>query len=135
MIVCLLRIGDLRRQGRALLVAHGIGALALASAALGAGFTSLIVSVSVWGFCGGLAVTASRGIMQELAPPDQRSRTMAFFSFSFMGAGPIGALFSGYMAKWLGPEIALLCSSSAMMVVVIAMAIWSSLWQLDLKKS
>ena len=134
MIVCLLRIGDLRRQGRALLVAHGIGALALASAALGAGFTSLLVSVSVWGFCGGLAVTSSRSIMQELAPSDQRSRTMAFYSLSFMGAGPVGALFSGYMSKWLGPEMALLCSASTMMVVVIAVAIWSSLWQLDSRK-
>ena len=56
---------------------------------------------------------------------------MAFFSFSYMGAGPIGALFSGYMAAWLGPAAALLCSATAMMIVVVLVATFSSLWKLD----
>ena len=131
MIICLMRIGDIRKQGRALLVSHCVGALALASAALATGFVSLFVSVALWGLAGGLSVTTSRGIVQELSPPDQRARTMAFFSFSYMGAGPIGALFSGYMAAWLGPAAALLCSATAMMIVVVLVATFSSLWKLD----
>ena len=79
-------------------------------------------------------MTASRSIAQELSPPGQRGRVMAFFSFSFMAAGPIGALFSGFMAGWLGPAIALLFSAFAMFIVVIAVSIFSSLWSLGIEK-
>lgn len=134
MMFYLLRMGDLKRQGRGLLLSHGIGAIALAGVALGSGFTSLMVGVFIWGLAGGLSVTASRSIAQELSPPDQRGRVMAFFSFSFMAAGPIGALFSGFMAGWLGPAIALLFSAFAMFIVVIAVSIFSSLWHLRMDK-
>ena len=134
MMFYLLRMGDLKRQGRGLLLSHGIGAIALAGVALGSGFTSLMVGVFIWGLAGGLSVTASRSIAQELSPPDQRGRVMAFFSFSFMAAGPIGALFSGFMAGWLGPAIALLFSAFAMFIVVIAVSIFSSLWHLGMDK-
>ena len=133
MILYLLRMGDIRRPGRALLIAHMIGALALASAALGIGFAALIISVGVWGLAGGVAVTMTRTIMLELAPADQRSRIMAFYSFSFMGAGPVGALLSGYMSQWLGPAAALLLSATAMMIAVITVANRSALWQLELQ--
>ncbi|MAI41077.1 MAG: hypothetical protein CMP95_01280 [Gammaproteobacteria bacterium] len=134
MMFYLLRMGDLKRQGRGLLLSHGIGAIALAGVVLGTGFISLIVGVFVWGLAGGLSVTASRSIAQELSPPSQRGRVMAFFSFSFMAAGPIGALFSGFMSGWLGPEIALLCSAFAMLIVVIAVSICSSLWNLGINE-
>lgn len=76
-------------------------------------------------------MTMSRTIMQELAPSDQRARIMAFFSFSFMGAGPVGALGNGYMASWLGAPAALVLSSAAMFVVVAIVATCSDLWHLD----
>ncbi|MEX2327731.1 MAG: hypothetical protein WD558_08355, partial [Pseudomonadales bacterium] len=64
-------------------------------------------------------------------PPDQRARMMAFFSFSFMGSGPVGALLSGALCEWLGPSQALIVSSVAMLVVVIIVSFRSSLWKLD----
>ena len=130
-ILYLLRIGDIHRQGRALLVAQGIGATALACGGLGLGFYSLLACVFLWGMCGGLAMTMARTIMQEMAPVDQRARIMAFYSFSFMGAGPVGALLSGYLVKWVGPSEALIFSSVSMFTVVIFVALRSSLWGLD----
>jgi MFS family permease len=130
-IFLLLRIGDVYRQGRALLAAQAIGAIALASAALGLGLYALILSVFCWGLCGGIAMTMSRTIMQEQAPDDQRARMMAFYAFSFMGSGPIGALFSGFLVEWQGPVIALIISSMLMLFVVVTIALTSHLWKLN----
>ncbi len=130
-IMLLLRFGDLHRQGRALLIAQGIGCFALAGAGLGLGFGTLVGFMFGWGVCGGIAMTMSRTIMQEQSPPDQRGRMMAFFSFSFMGSGPIGALFSGYIVEWVGPPVALMISSVLMFSVVSIVTIASGLWKLE----
>lgn len=130
-IFLLLRIGDVHRQGRALLVAQGIGACALASAGAGIGLTTLIFSVFCWGLCGGIAMTMSRTIMQEQAPENQRARMMAFYSFSFMGSGPIGAIFCGYLVIWFGPAMALIIASMLMLAVVIMVGFSSQLWKLN----
>ena len=130
-ITALLRFGDLHRQGRALLCAHVIGSFALGGAGLGLGFTWVVICIFCWGACGGVAMTMARTIMQEQAPAEQRGRMMAFFSFSFMGAGPIGALLCGFLADWAGPEIALLIASSAMLAVITVIALTSDLWRMD----
>jgi MFS family permease len=130
-IFFLLRFGDVYRQGRALILANLAGAVALATTGLGFGFPALFTSVFIWGMCGGITMTMSRTIMQEQAPADQRARIMAFFSFSFMGAGPIGALFNGYMVQWLGPAVAIVFSSTMMFLVVLTVALRSSLWHLN----
>jgi MFS family permease len=129
--VLLLRFGDIHRQGRALLLSLFTGSIMLAGAGMGFGFTSLLAFIFTWGLCGGLMMSMSRTIMQEQAPPTQRARMMAFYSFSFMGAGPLGALFSGYMSAWLGPENALIVSSALMMTVVTIVSLTSSLWKFD----
>jgi MFS family permease len=130
-ITVLLRFGDLHRQGRALIMAHGIGAVALASAGLGLGFMAVVGCVFAWGACGGVAMTMARTIMQEQAPEGQRGRMMAFFSFSFMGSGPIGALFSGYLVDEVGAGAALMISSALMFSVMAVLALTTSLWRLD----
>lgn len=129
-IMLLLRFGDIHRQGRALLLSQGIGAVVLATAALGLGFFPLVISLFCWGLCGGFAMTMSRTIMQEQAPPNQRARMMAFYAFSFMGSGPVGALLNGYLVEWFGPVIALTCACVAMLAVVILIGVRSNLWKL-----
>lgn len=129
-ILLLLLGGGLRRQGRALLLAHFLGCIFLAAAGLDFGFWAAIVCIYLWGACGGVAMSMSRTIMQEAAPDDQRGRVMAFFSFSFMGAGPLGALIAGYLVGWVGPPMALFISSATLMVVIVAVALTSSLWNM-----
>lgn len=135
-IMVLLRFGDVHRQGRALIMAHGFGGLSLACAGMdfGLGFSWVVLCIFVWGICGGVAMTMARTIMQEQAPEDQRGRIMAFHSFSFMGAGPIGALFSGFLVGQVGPASALIISAVLMMTVMLILAITSSLWRLDGKE-
>ena len=121
---------DVRRQGRALLLAHGVGGVFLAAAGLGLGFGTLLACVFLWGACGGVGMSMSRTIMQEQAPEGQRGRVMAFFSFSFMGAGPLGALACGYLVDWIGPGAALVVASAIMAGVAIGFGFKSSLWRL-----
>lgn len=132
-IMVLLRFGDIHRQGRALLLAHLGGSIALASSGLGFGFTSVVACVFAWGVCGGVAMTMARTIIQEQAPEGQRGRMMAFHSFSFMGSGPIGALFCGFLVEQVGPKSALIIASGLMLTVMLALSFFSSLWRLDSK--
>ncbi|MCB1645096.1 MAG: MFS transporter [Pseudomonadales bacterium] len=129
-IFVLLKTGDIRRQGRALLLAQAFGAFMLATGALAAEFWQLALSIFLWGLGGGIAMTMSRTIMQEQAPVSQRSRIMAFYSFSFMGSGPVGALLSGYLVSWFGPARALVISSFSMLTVVIIVSLTTHLWSL-----
>jgi len=130
-ILVLLRFGDIRRQGRALIIAHAAGSLALIGASLGLGFHVFAACMFFWGASGGIAVTMSRAIMQEHAPDDLRGRVMGFFSFSFLGAGPIGALLWGFTIEKAGPEDSLMFAALAMLTVVAIVARGLGLWRVE----
>ena len=132
-IVVLLRVGDIKRQGRALLIAQGFGALVLSLAAIQVSFITLMGILFVWGLCGGMAMTMARTIMQEQSDEHQRGRMMGFYAFSFMGSGPIGALLSGYLVAWFGPSTSLAIASLCMFVVVVLVGTQSNLWHLSHK--
>ena len=132
-ILVLLRVGDIKRQGRALLIAQGFGALVLSLAAIQVSFITLMGILFVWGMCGGMAMTMARTIMQEQSDEHQRGRMMGFYAFSFMGSGPIGALLSGYLVAWFGPSTSLAIASLCMFVVVVLVGTQSNLWHLSHK--
>ncbi|MFW6093868.1 MAG: MFS transporter [Pseudomonadota bacterium] len=129
-IVVLLRFGDVYRQGRALLVAQAVGAMVLGLVALAPAFELYLAAIYCWGICGGAAMAMSRTIMQEQAPDAQRSRVMSFYSFSFLGAGPVGAVLNGYLVDVLGPQTAVLISAGGMFTIMLVVATRSSLWRL-----
>lgn len=130
-VVALLRFGDIRRQGRALIIAHAAGSLALIGGSLGLGFHAFAACLFLWGACGGIAVTMSRAIMQEHAPDNLRGRVMGFFSFSFLGAGPIGALLWGFAIEKIGPERSMMAAGLGMLVVVATIARGLGLWRVQ----
>ncbi len=127
-LLVLLQIGDLARPGRALLLSQAMGAAALAAAGSGVSFPWFLTLIFFWGTGGGVTMSMSRSIMQELAPEDQRGRVMAFFSFTFMGAGPVGALVNGTLVGWFGAEATLMMASAAMLVTAAVVALSTSLW-------
>ncbi len=124
-VFVLMRFGDVRRRFRALLLAQAIGAVVLALIGAGLGFPATLALIFVWGMCGGLAMSMARTIMQQDAPPGQAGRVMSFFSFSLIGAGPVGAIACGLLVNWLGPDRALLVAAAAMGVMVCSVAAWS----------
>ncbi len=130
-VVALLRYGDVRRRGRALILAHAVGVIALAALALPMQFATALVLVYFWGASGGVAMSMARTIMQELATDQVRGRVMAFFSVSFMGAGPLGALLSGTLVHGLGVHMTLLIVSVVMAVVLTWAGLGTALWRFD----
>ena len=76
----------------------------------------------------------SRTLMQQLAPPKQVARVMSFYAFSFMGAGPIGALFCGYMSEYIGPQATIMLSAVMMFLIVLLLTALSPLWSSKLEK-
>ena len=121
----LTRVGYIRHQRRALLLAQAVGAVMLSMAGLGLAFPIFAACIFLWGGCGGVAMSMARTIMQEQAPYDQRGRVMAFFSFSFMGAGPFGALLAGALAQRWGAGMALIAAACGMLMVVATLAVAS----------
>jgi len=117
-VFALMRIGDVRNRRRALIVSQGVGAAVLALIGAGFGFPVTLLLIYLWGMCGGLAMSMARTIMQEDAPPGQTGRVMSFFSFSLLGAGPLGALSCGYLVTWFGAERALLIAAAVMASVL-----------------
>ena len=69
--------------------------------------------------------------MQEQAPEAQRGRVMSFYSFSFMGAGPVGALVCGYLVELFGPQLALMIAAGCMLAVILVVGLASKLWRLE----
>ena len=58
----------------------------------------------------------------------QRGRVMAFFTLTFMGAGPLGGASSGYLVESLGPRLALITPAGLMLLVILALMARSPLW-------
>ena len=134
-IAALLRLGFVARAGRALVVAQALGSVVLLSTGLVNNQLFFMFLVFVWGICGGIAMPMSRTLMQQLAPPAQRARVMSFYAFSFMGAGPIGTLFCGYLANLFGPQQAIVISGVCMLSVLIIISLASPLWGSKLQQT
>jgi MFS family permease len=130
-IIIMLRVGYVRRAGRALILAQGIGAVILMCSGMVHNFIAFVVLVFCWGLAGGVAMPMSRTLMQELAPAAQRSRVMSFYAFSFMGAGPLGTLFCGYLSELVGPQMAIQIAGALMLTVTLTIALTSQLWRTD----
>ena len=128
-ILLMLRVSYVSRPGRALLLAQGGGAVVLLLSGMMEAFIPFVALIFLWGVCGGMAMPMARTLMQELAPPEQRARVMSFFAFSFMGAGPLGTLLSGYLSKLYGPQTAIVICASAMLTVVVVIGLTTRLWR------
>ena len=128
-IVVLLRLGQIEQGGQALLLAQFVGSIVLMLSGLVVQKGLFIFFVFLWGVCGGLAMPMSRTIMQQTAPPALRAGVMSFYAFSFMGAGPLGALCAGYMADAYGPQLAIVISAGGMALLVVVMTFVSPLWR------
>jgi MFS family permease len=127
-ILVMLRVGNVVKPGRALLLFQGLGSVVLLLSGMVDTFGLFVFLIFVWGLCGGVAMPMSRTLMQELAPPEQRARVMSFYAFSFMGAGPLGTMFCGYLSEVYGPQVAIQVAASLMLSVVIIMSLVSKLW-------
>jgi MFS family permease len=131
MLLLLLRHGDVRRPGRALMLA-----------ACGDFVVPLILRLAppewlayacllFWGLSAGLSMNMSRSLVQAAAPPLHRARILAIYQLGFIGGAPLGAIFIGQLVERFGLFDAMLVPVLAMAGVWIAVFLLSPLWRLE----
>jgi len=107
-----------QRKGRAYLLALASGALVLLLCVIPMPLWLLCGANFAWGLGGGVAMTLSRGLIQEHAPADRRARVLSIFTLGVMGGGPLGAVAYGVLAHRIGPHLSLLVPSLLMLAIV-----------------
>lgn len=102
------RFRPIRRQGRAMMIAMCTGSSVMVIMHFGFPIYVVDFLALCWGLAGGVSMTQSRAVVQEFAEPHMRARLISAFQLGSMGGGPIGAVLTGYVIKYLGPLDAVL---------------------------
>jgi MFS family permease len=126
--VAQVRFGNMRRPGRATILALAWGAVVLAAMAVPGPLWVLALLCVAWGGGAGVVMTQGRTIVQLAAPESHRARILALFQLGFMGGAPIGALVMGYLAGIVGPRPAAIYPAAAMILVLLFLLVQSRLW-------
>jgi MFS family permease len=124
-----IRLGALRRPGRAVMSALAAGAVVLASMAVPGPLWVFALICLVWGIGAGITQTQGRTIVQLEAPESHRARVLAIFQLGFAGGTPFGALGMGYLTAITGPRPAAVYPAAAMIAVLAFLFLRSSLWR------
>jgi MFS family permease len=124
-----IRLGALRRPGRAVISAVAGGAVVLASMAVPGPLWVFALICLVWGVGAGVSLTQGRTIVQLEAPESHRARVLAIFQLGFAGGTPFGALGMGYLTAIAGPRQAAIYPAAAMAVVLAFLFLRSALWR------
>lgn len=123
------KLGAVRRSGRAIVTSLAGGAVILAAMALPGPFLALVILCLVWGMGAGVVITQGRTIVQLAAPESHRARILALFQLGIMGGAPLGALLMGFIARAVGARASVVYPAVAMLVVLLYLLLRSRLWQ------
>jgi MFS family permease len=124
-----IRLGALRRPGRAIVVALFLGAGVLAAMAWPSPFPAFVALCLVWGLGAGVVMTQARTLVQSAAPETHRARILSLFQLGLMGGAPVGALLIGYLAALTGPRGVAVYPATCMLLVLAGLLLRSRLWQ------
>jgi MFS family permease len=72
-----------------------------------------------------LQMAASNTILQTLTDDDKRGRVMSFYSMAFFGTAPLGSLFAGTVATWIGAPRTIMVGGA--ICALSAMVFWRAL--------
>ncbi len=127
--VALSMVKVIKRQGRLLLSAQLIGAVAMLPMMTKIPHWGFLTIVFIWGLSAGVSIAMSRSIVQDAAPKDQLARVLSIYQLGFMAGAPIGAFAMGWLVDAFGPyKIALVpaLGLSAMIAwIILRTPIWS----------
>jgi len=113
----------------------GLGRLiAMSAAGFGVGLVlfslsrHVALSMALMAACGLtmiLQMAASNTVIQTLVDDDKRGRVMSFYSMAFFGTAPLGSLFAGTVATWIGVPETILVGGAA--CALAAFGFWRAL--------
>ncbi len=121
----------IRRQGRTMMLAMCVGSCVMT--VMHFGFPIYVVDFLAlcWGLAGGVSMTQSRAVVQEFAEPHMRARLIAAFQLGSMGGGPIGAVLTGILIQYLGPQDAVLVPAGLMVILWLSIFFLTPLWKME----
>ena len=96
---------NLKGLGRWVAVSSGVFGAFLILFSLSRTFWLSVFLLVPIGFSMMLQMASSNTLVQAMVPDELRGRVMAVYSMMFMGMAPIGALFAGTIANYLGAPI------------------------------
>lgn len=121
--VLLVKFGHIERPGRALILAQGVTVLAVGAFAIPLPFWTLYGLVFAWGLGAGIAISLSRSVVQEQAPPDKLARVMSVYQLGLFGGMPAGILMMGPIVGSIGARNAALIPMAGLGIVLIIISI------------
>jgi MFS family permease len=121
--VLLARHGSVERPGQALMAAQLVTVISFAALALPMPTAGLVVLVFFWGLGGGVAISLSRAVVQENAPPAQIARVMSVYQLGLFGGMPAGAFVMGYVVDAVGARASALIPMTGLLSVLILIAV------------
>jgi MFS family permease len=127
--VILSRAKPLKKPGRAMILSHMAGAVALFTFATDKPFLVFMAIVVLWGLAAGVAISMSRTIVQGATGQRYLGRVLAVYSMGFMGGAPIGSAIVGFAASELGPRTAALIPAIGLALAALALALLTPLWR------
>ena len=125
------RLRPIRRQGRAMMLAMCMGSCVMVLMHFGMPIYVVDGLSLCWGLAAGISMSQSRAVVQESASAHMRARLISAFQLGNMGGGPIGALATGYLIRWLGPLDAVLVPVGLMIVLWLSIFFFTPLWRLE----
>ncbi len=129
--ITLIQMGHIANRGRALLLALASGVVMLTAMSIPMPFAALCLVFFLWGLGAGVALTLSRGIVQESAPATHRARILAIYQLGFSGGMPLGSLAMGFLIEAFGVRASVYVPAVAMAIVLTVMAFRSKLLSID----
>ncbi len=123
--VLLVRFGQIEKPGRALIIAQGVTVLAVGAFAAPLPFFSLYGLVFAWGLGAGVAISLSRSVVQEQAPPDKLARVMSVYQLGLFGGMPAGILLMGPIVGEIGARSAALIPMAGLGIVLILISLFT----------
>jgi MFS family permease len=114
--------GGVARKGRAMLLAMSNGTLMLALLSLAPPYWAFMGGALAWGIGGAVFINSSRTLVQDAAPPSQRSRILSVYQLGFVGSFPLGAQFAGRLSESFGPLVAMRAAAACMALVLLGVA-------------
>lgn len=123
--VALVKFGHIEKPGRAVLLAQGVTVLAVGAFAIPIPFWGIYPLVLAWGLGAGVAISLSRAVVQEQAPPDKLARVMSVYQLGLFGGMPAGILLMGPVVGTIGARSAALIPMIGLGVVLLAIAVFT----------
>lgn len=121
--VLLVKFGHIEKPGRALILAQGVTVLAVGAFAIPLPFWTLYGLVFAWGLGAGIAISLSRSVVQEQAPPDKLARVMSVYQLGLFGGMPAGILMMGPIVGSIGARWSALIPMAGLGIVLIVISL------------